>query len=125
MERTSGLESAVRAWAERHGCAVRRLNGVHHWLFQKAGFMAEWWPNTAFAEASVAGRFFLNAVRIPGGKPTGEPNRCDLRPFRPKTPTGALPLVVLLMASPLYAGYFGLPGFQSLTRAPEPTQTHQ
>jgi hypothetical protein len=68
MERTSGLESVVRAWAERKGCAVRVLNDGHHWLFQKPGFMAEWWPNPAFAEASVAGRLFLHAIRIPGGE---------------------------------------------------------
>jgi hypothetical protein len=47
MERTSGLESAVRAWAERQGCSVRVLNDGQHWLFQKRGFMAEWWPSSA------------------------------------------------------------------------------
>ncbi len=92
MERTSGLESAVRAWAERQGCAVRVLNDGHHWLFQNAGFMAEWCPNSArlavnrdydsdinadafangwegrLAEASMAGCFLLGGIRIPGGK---------------------------------------------------------
>jgi hypothetical protein len=47
MERTSGLESQVRAWAERHGCSLRVLNDGHHWLLQKPGFMAEWWPSSA------------------------------------------------------------------------------
>lgn len=47
MERTSGLESEVRAWAERHGCSLRVSNDGHHWLFQTPGFMAEWWPSSA------------------------------------------------------------------------------
>ncbi|MEI6784911.1 MAG: hypothetical protein WCQ21_28780 [Verrucomicrobiota bacterium] len=47
MERTSRLESQVRAWAEGHGCSLRVLNDGHHWLFQKPGFMAEWWPSSA------------------------------------------------------------------------------
>ena len=47
MQRTSGLESEVRAWTERQGCAVRVLNDGHHWLFQKPGFVAEWWPSSA------------------------------------------------------------------------------
>ena len=47
MERTSHLEDQVRAWAERYGCLLRVLNDGHHWLFQKPGFMAEWWPSSA------------------------------------------------------------------------------
>jgi hypothetical protein len=47
MERTSRLESEVRAWAERHGCSLRVLNDGHHWLLQKPGFVAEWWPSSA------------------------------------------------------------------------------
>jgi hypothetical protein len=47
MERTAGRESQVRAWAERQGCSLRVLNDGHHWLFQKPGFMAEWWPSSA------------------------------------------------------------------------------
>jgi hypothetical protein len=26
---------------------LRVLNDGHHWLFQKPGFMAEWWPSSA------------------------------------------------------------------------------
>ncbi len=47
MNRTARLEDEVRAWAERRGCVLRVLNDGHHWLFQKAGFMAEWWPSSA------------------------------------------------------------------------------
>ena len=47
MERTSRLEEQVRVWAERHGCSLRVLNDGHHWLLQKPGFMAEWWPSSA------------------------------------------------------------------------------
>ena len=47
MNRTARLEDEVRAWAERHGCLLRVLNDGHHWLFQKSGFMAEWWPSSA------------------------------------------------------------------------------
>jgi hypothetical protein len=47
MQRTSDLESEVRAWAVRQGCSLRVLNDGHHWLFQKPGFMAEWWPSSA------------------------------------------------------------------------------
>jgi hypothetical protein len=61
---------------------------------------------------SAAARFFLGAIRIPGQKPSGEHNRCELRPGTPKTPARALPLVVLMMASPLYVVCFGWPCFQ-------------
>jgi hypothetical protein len=47
MERTSRLEAQARVWAERYGCSLRVLNDGHHWLFQKPGFMAEWWPSSA------------------------------------------------------------------------------
>ena len=47
MWRTSRLESEVRVWAELHGCSLRVLNDGHHWLLQKPGFMAEWWPSSA------------------------------------------------------------------------------
>jgi hypothetical protein len=47
MERTSSLEEQARVWAEGHGCSLRVLNDGHHWLFQKPGFMAEWWPSSA------------------------------------------------------------------------------
>src|SRR5437667_12414283 len=47
LERTSHQEAQVREWAERYGCSLRVLNDGHHWLLQKPGFMAEWWPSSA------------------------------------------------------------------------------
>ncbi len=47
MDRTSQQEAQVRTWAEQHGCSLRVLNDGHHWLFQKPGFTAEWWPSSA------------------------------------------------------------------------------
>src|SRR5207247_3556726 len=47
MQRTSHSEAQIRAWAEQHGCSLRVLNDGNHWLFQKPGFMAEWWPSSA------------------------------------------------------------------------------
>ena len=47
MERTSRLEEQARVWAAGQGCSLRVLNDGHHWLFQKPGFMAEWWPSSA------------------------------------------------------------------------------
>ena len=47
MDRTSQQEAQVRAWAGQHGCSLRVLNDGHHWLFQKPGFTAEWWPSSA------------------------------------------------------------------------------
>jgi hypothetical protein len=47
MGRTARLEDQVAAWATQHGFSLRVLNDGHHWLFQKAGFMAEWWPSSA------------------------------------------------------------------------------
>ncbi len=47
MDRSLALEDQARAWAERYGCSLRVLNDRHHWLFQKRGFMAEWWPSSA------------------------------------------------------------------------------
>jgi hypothetical protein len=47
MDRTARLESQAQDWAQRNGCTLRVLNGGHHWLFQKTGFAAEWWPSSA------------------------------------------------------------------------------
>jgi hypothetical protein len=47
MDRTARIESQVQDWARRHGRTLRGLNDGHHWLFQKSGFVAEWWPSSA------------------------------------------------------------------------------
>jgi len=46
LERTLQAEAAVRAWARKHGFALRVLNGGHHWILEKAGLVAEWWPSS-------------------------------------------------------------------------------
>lgn len=62
IDRTARLESEVRAWAERHGCTLRVLNGGQHWLFQRPGFTAEWWPSSA---KLALNRDYLRAVHTP------------------------------------------------------------
>lgn len=47
IDRTARAEPQVRAWAEQHGCSLRVLNDGHHWLLEKPGFIAEWWPSSA------------------------------------------------------------------------------
>jgi hypothetical protein len=47
IKRTGQSEAEVRRWAEQRGLALRVLNDGNHWLFQKAGFVAEWWPSSA------------------------------------------------------------------------------
>lgn len=47
LQRTLQAEAAVRAWAQKHGFALRVLNGGHHWILEKAGLFAEWWPSSA------------------------------------------------------------------------------
>lgn len=47
LQRTLGWEQEVSRWATQHGFTLRVLNGGHHWLLQKPGFVAEWWPSSA------------------------------------------------------------------------------
>ncbi len=47
MRRTVHSESGIQSWAEQHGFALRVLNGGHHWIFEKPGVFAEWWPSSA------------------------------------------------------------------------------
>ena len=47
MQRTLQSEAAVRGWAEQHGFALRVLNSGHHWMLEKPGMLAEWWPSSA------------------------------------------------------------------------------
>ena len=62
MDRTARLESEVRAWAERYGCTLRVLNDGQHWLFQRPGFVAEWWPSSA---KLAVNRDYLHACHAP------------------------------------------------------------
>lgn len=47
MERTAHSEARIRNWAGQRGWSLKILNGGHHWLFQKPGSLAEWWPSSA------------------------------------------------------------------------------
>jgi hypothetical protein len=47
LSRTLNLEVEVAGWAAQHGLTLRVLNDGHHWLLQKPGFVAEWWPSSA------------------------------------------------------------------------------
>lgn len=47
LGRSGRSEEQIRGWAEKQGCSLRVLNDGHHWLFQAAGIVAEWWPSSA------------------------------------------------------------------------------
>ena len=47
LGRTVDLQTEATAWATRRGFTLRVLNDGHHWLFQKPGLVAEWWPSSA------------------------------------------------------------------------------
>ena len=47
LDRTLDLEAEVTRWAAQRGLTLRVLNDGHHWLFQKPGLAAEWWPSSA------------------------------------------------------------------------------
>jgi len=47
LARTLDLEAEVTRWAAQRGLTLRVLNGGHHWLLQKPGLTAEWWPSSA------------------------------------------------------------------------------
>jgi hypothetical protein len=62
LQRIAHSEVEIRAWAEARGCLLRVLNGSQHWLFQKPGFMAEWWPSSA---KLAVNRDYLHAHHAP------------------------------------------------------------
>jgi hypothetical protein len=84
MQRTASLEEQVTAWAEMQGLSLRVLNDGHHWVFQKPGFMAEWWPSSA---KLVVNRDYgrdihaphwaevMNALQPVAGRPEGPARR--------------------------------------------------
>jgi len=47
LGRTVDLQTEVTAWATQRGFTLRVLNDGHHWLLQKPGLVAEWWPSSA------------------------------------------------------------------------------
>ena len=47
LKRNSNAADEARAWAARNGFTFRVGNEGHHWMWQKGGFVAEWWPSSA------------------------------------------------------------------------------
>lgn len=40
-------EAELRSWANEHRLTLDIKNNGHHWIFQRPGFLAEWWPSSA------------------------------------------------------------------------------
>ncbi len=38
---------AVEAWCQARGLRLRVNNGGHHWIIDRPGWRAEWWPSSA------------------------------------------------------------------------------
>ena len=64
-------------------------------------------------------------MQTAGQKPTGEPNRCNVRARNAKNVRKALFMVALLQSLPLYVVYFGLPRFALPTRSRCPSTARQ
>jgi hypothetical protein len=47
LERNTSAAHQAKTWADRNGFALRVNNEGHHWMWQKGGFVAEWWPSSA------------------------------------------------------------------------------
>jgi hypothetical protein len=47
LERNAKAADQAKTWADRHGFNFRVNNEGHHWMWQKGGFVAEWWPSSA------------------------------------------------------------------------------
>ena len=47
LHRNLDRTTAAQAWATAHGLSLRVNNDGHHWMFQRPGFVAEWWPSSA------------------------------------------------------------------------------
>lgn len=54
-------EQAMRDWAIEKELALRIQNKGHHWLFERQGFIAEWWPSSA---KLVIGRRYQSGVHV-------------------------------------------------------------
>lgn len=39
-------EQSIREWATGAGLALSVRNGGEHWIFERPGFLAEYWPST-------------------------------------------------------------------------------
>jgi len=47
LGRMLAIEAEVTRWAAQRGLTFRMFNDGHHWMFQKPGLAAEWWPSSA------------------------------------------------------------------------------
>lgn len=47
VDRNLDVSREAKARADRRGFTLRVLNEGQHWLFQKPGLVAEWWPSSA------------------------------------------------------------------------------
>jgi len=47
LERNRSAADRARTWAEQNDFTFRVNNEGHHWIWQKGGFFAEWWPSSA------------------------------------------------------------------------------
>ena len=47
LERNTTALHEAKTWADQHGFSLRVNNEGHHWMWQKNGLLAEWWPSSA------------------------------------------------------------------------------
>jgi len=47
LQTNLSAEAVVRSWADENGLRLRINNAGHHWIFDRPGFFAEWWPSSA------------------------------------------------------------------------------
>lgn len=54
-------EAEVRGWSDENGLTLRIKNQGHHWIFERLGFFAEWWPSSA---KLVIGKRYREGVHV-------------------------------------------------------------
>lgn len=47
LNRNTSAAQQAKIWADQKGFTCRIHNDGHHWIWQKAGLVAEWWPSSA------------------------------------------------------------------------------
>ena len=47
LQTNLSAEQTMSQWAAEHGLTLRICNEGHHWIFERPGFFAEWWPSSA------------------------------------------------------------------------------
>jgi hypothetical protein len=100
LGRTLDLEPEVARWAAQHGFTLRVLNDGHHWLLQKPGLTAEWWPSSAkrvlnrdylrdhhaphWPQVAAAIEQAMTAPRSPCPPGSSAPSRGEVHPMKPE-----------------------------------------